>query len=56
MILGLVDSVMKNLNIKTWNLQTWVLAFYDMDTCLGLNNAGNDISYLINSIASPLSI
>ncbi len=37
MILGLVDSVMKNLNIKTWNLQTWVLAFYDMDTCLGLN-------------------
>lgn len=45
MVLGLVDSVMKNLNIKTWNLYTWYLAFYDMDTCLGLNNAGNDISY-----------
>ena len=45
MVLGLVDSVMKNLNIKTWNLYTWVLAFYDMDTCLGLNNAGRDISY-----------
>ena len=45
MILGLVDSVMKNLNIKTWDLYTWFLAFYDMDTCLGLNNAGNDISY-----------
>lgn len=51
MILGLVDSVEKNLNIKTWNLEsnnipTWYLAFYDMDTCLGLNNAGRmDISY-----------
>lgn len=45
MVLGLVDSVMKNLNIKTWDLYTWFLAFYDMDTCLGLNNAGNDISY-----------
>lgn len=45
MVLGLVDSVMKNLNIKTWDLYTWVLAFYDMDTCLGLNNAGNDINY-----------
>ena len=45
MVLGLVDSVMKNLNIKTWNLYTWVLAFYDMDTCLGLNNAGRDILF-----------
>ena len=40
MVLGLVDSVMKNLNIKTWDLKTWVVAFYDMDTCFGLNNAG----------------
>lgn len=42
MIFGLVDSVMKNLNIKTWDLKTWVIAFYDMDTCFGLNNAGQD--------------
>lgn len=42
MVLGLVDSVMKNLNIKTWDLKTWVTAFYDMDTCFGLNNAGED--------------
>lgn len=45
MVLGLVDSVQKNLNIKTWNNQTWYLAFYDMDTCLGINNQGSDISY-----------
>lgn len=45
MTLGLVDSVMKNMNIKTWDMTTWVLAFYDMDTCLGIDNAGNDTSY-----------
>lgn len=51
MVLGLVDSVQKNLNIKTWNMDaskgiaTWVLAFYDMDTCLGINNQGSDITY-----------
>lgn len=45
MALGLVDSVQKNLNIKTWNNQTWYLAFYDMDTCLGINNQGSDINY-----------
>lgn len=53
MVLGLVDSVMKNLNIKTWNIRkegrniyaTWYPAFYDMDTCLGINNSGDPISY-----------
>lgn len=45
MVLGLVDSVCKNLNIKTWNGTTWYIAFYDMDTCLGINNQGNDITY-----------
>lgn len=50
MVLGLVDSVMKNLNIKSWNVKsdgtgTWYPAFYDMDTCLGINNQGNPISY-----------
>jgi hypothetical protein len=37
---GLVDSPMKNLNIKTWNGSTFYAAFYDMDTGLGKNNAG----------------
>lgn len=50
MVLGLVDSVMKNLNIKTWsgtnqNGTTWYTAFYDMDTCLGINNKGGQINY-----------
>lgn len=50
MVFGLVDSVMKNLNIKTWTGKnsagtTWVTAFYDMDTCLGINNSGGKISY-----------
>lgn len=50
MVLGLVDNVMKNLNIKTWSGKnpagtTWVTAFYDMDTCLGINNSGGKISY-----------
>ncbi len=37
---GLVDSPMKNLNMKTWNGDTFYSAFYDMDTGLGENNAG----------------
>lgn len=50
MVLGLVDSVMKNLNIKTWtgtnpSGTTWYAAFYDMDTCLGINNKGGAINY-----------
>ena len=58
MAFGLVDSVEKNLNIKSWNATTsnpktgdidygkFYAAFYDMDTCLGLDNAGNDdVSY-----------
>lgn len=55
MVLGLVDSVMKNLNIKSWNINpsngeaTWFPAFYDMDTCLGINNQGNPISYFAYS-------
>ena len=54
MAFGLVDSVQKNMNIKTWtakesdsniNTTTWYTAFYDMDTCLGINNSGNDVEY-----------
>lgn len=46
MALGLLDSVQKNLNIKSWNNgNTFYLAFYDMDTCLGINNNGDPVSY-----------
>lgn len=52
MAFGLVDSVQKNMNIKSWNARPnsstpakFYAAFYDMDTCLGINNAGEDVSY-----------
>lgn len=46
MAMGLVDSPMKNLNVKSWNNgQTFYAAFYDMDTGLGKNNAGTHINY-----------
>ena len=42
---GLVDSPMKNLNLKTWNYSadkgsTFYAAFYDMDTGFGGDNSG----------------
>lgn len=55
MAFGLVDSVMKNLNVKTWNasdnitdasiMGKWFTAFYDMDTAFGRNNGGTATSY-----------
>lgn len=46
MAFGLVDSVQKNLNIKSWDGgKSFYIAFYDMDTCLGVSNAGTRISY-----------
>jgi hypothetical protein len=56
MAFGLVDSVMKNLNVKTWdseykereidiNKGKWYIAFYDMDTSFGRDNEGAPISY-----------
>ena len=46
MAMGLVDSPMKNLNVKSWNSgKTFYAAFYDMDTGLGKNNAGTYINY-----------
>ena len=45
MVFALVDSVQKNLNIKSWNGHTFGLYFYDMDTSLGINNEGSEISY-----------
>ena len=54
MVMGLVDSVQKNLNIKSWTADqkyknnsnaTFYVAFYDMDTALGIDNAGNPVTY-----------
>ena len=46
MAFGMVDSVEKNLNIKSWTAgREFYLAFYDMDTCLGVSNSGSKISY-----------
>lgn len=47
MAFGLIDSVMKNMNIKTWNNHKFYIAFYDMDCALGEDNGGNEnVSYL----------
>lgn len=49
MIFGMLDSVMKNLEIKSWTIQnlipTFYAAFYDMDTANGKNNAGGKTNY-----------
>lgn len=47
MAFGLVDSILKNLNIKSWNNKTCYIAFYDMDCALGEDNMGTEsVSYL----------
>lgn len=45
MAFGLVDSVQKNLNIKTWDNHLFYTAFYDMDTSFGISNSGGYIDY-----------
>lgn len=45
MALGLLDSVLKNMNFRKWK-NKFYLAFYDMDTSLGKDNAGNDSDYI----------
>ena len=47
MAFGLVDSILKNLNVKSWDGNKCYIAFYDMDCAFGENNAGEEIiSYL----------
>lgn len=46
MAFGMLDSVQKNLNVKSWNDgKTFYIAFYDMDTALGKDNAGKKVGY-----------
>lgn len=40
MLFGLTDSLGKNLNIRSFDLEKWYLEFYDMDTGLALTNSG----------------
>ena len=47
MAFGLVDSILKNMNIKSWDNKKCFIAFYDMDCAFGEDNAGHeDVSYL----------
>lgn len=50
MAFGMVDSLGKNMTLRTWNSNSddpedgvWYTCFYDMDTCLGLDNYGSEI-------------
>lgn len=43
MAMGMVDSLGKNLTLRTWDGgETWWTCFYDMDTALALTNAGEE--------------
>lgn len=47
MAFGLVDSILKNMNIKSWNNRLCYCAFYDMDCAFGEDNAGEEsVSYM----------
>ena len=40
LMIGAVDSLGKNMKIMTVDGQVWYPTFYDIDTCLGLDNSG----------------
>lgn len=37
---GMVDNLGKNMMINTWDGKIWFPCFYDLDTCLALDNSG----------------
>ena len=43
LLFGMVDSMAKNLTLRSWGGNIWYTSFYDMDTAFGLNNSGQDI-------------
>lgn len=45
LIFGMVDSLCKNMTLRSWGGLVWYLVFYDMDTAFKLNNAGQDNVY-----------
>ena len=50
MAFGLVDSIVKNMNIKSWDGYKCYVAFYDMDCAFGEDNNGEEtVSYLAAS-------
>lgn len=40
LVFGMVDNLGKNMMLDTWDGQIWYPRFYDLDTCLGLDNSG----------------
>lgn len=43
LLFGCVDSMCKNLTLRSWGTDVWYCCLYDMDSAFGLNNAGQDI-------------
>ena len=45
LVVGAVDSFGKDLMLNTWGMEgdyhKWYLTFYDLDTCLGIDNTGH---------------
>lgn len=42
-IFGMVDSLCKNMTLRSWGGDVWYNCFYDMDTAFKLNNAGSQV-------------
>lgn len=40
MAFGMVDNLGKNMMLNTWDGKIWYPCFYDLDTCLSLDNSG----------------
>lgn len=63
LIFGMVDSLCKNMTLRSWGGLIWYLVFYDMDTAFKLNNAGQDTVYYyahmhqyLNAAGDPTTI
>jgi hypothetical protein len=40
-IFGMVDSMCKNLTLRSWGGTRWWTCFYDMDTAFKMDNSGS---------------
>ena len=40
LVFGMVDNLGKNMMLNTWDGNIWYPCFYDLDTCLALDNSG----------------